>query len=404
MRFVLPRTIKANRGDLASRWALLNTLSNMGFTENIVFAHAKDDIPDHVENVLPYGHLHNIFPSTTGWKKLLKSDIVIWGVGLDMQDDSSLMKLMYLFALFHIYRLLGLEIWVLFQGAGPIDTKIGQYLAKGILKCIEVFVARDRGTLALIDSLSTAPKFHLGHDAIFLPDLEKDLEGLSLQENDMLDKWVAGNDFLVGFNIRQWFHFSSSLLPYKFSKERYRTRSEAKMQELMRAANRTIEFLRAKYNAKILLISAYQPEIEPWEDDLQWLQIIKKDFANDDNVILVDSYLSMPAYYQLMSRLGLVVGMRLHTTLVALRFGVPAINLSYTLKGESILSHLGLPNLAINLETYIKNPDYLNERISLIRDDLDEVRKNIRHSVEASVQTNASILKKLLSKISSSEN
>ncbi len=403
MRFVLPRTIKANRGDLASRWALLNTLSDMGFTDNVVFAHTKDDVPDHVKNVLPYGYLHNVFPSLQGWKNLLKSDIVIWGVGLDMQDDSSLMKLMYLFVIFRIYRILGLEIWMLFQGAGPLDTRVGQYLAKGILKCAKVFVARDRETLALVESLTTKPKFHLGHDAIFLPELEKDLKSFSLQENDMLDQWVGCNDFLVGFNIRQWFHFSSSLLPYKFSKERYKTRSESKMQELIGAVNSTLRFLRAKYNAKILLISAYQPKIEPWEDDLQWLQIIKKDFIADDDVVLVDSYLSMPAYYQLMSRLNLIVGMRLHTTLVALRFGVPAINLSYTLKGESILSHLGLSNLALDLNTYIKNPDCLNEKISLITDDLDNVRKDISCSVTSSVQANARILQQLLSNISSSE-
>lgn len=396
-RFVLPRTIKANRGDLASRWSLLDALSRKGINDSIVFVRTTEDVPKHVKNSILYGYLHNAFPSIKGWKELCKSDVVLWGVGLDMQDDSSLMKLIYLLVLFRLYRLLDLEIWVLFQGAGPIETKPGRYLAKQVLKCVSVFAARDTKTLALVKSLSPQSTTYLGHDAIFFAGLEDNLEEVS----DTEQRWLSGlfkeEAMFVGFNIRQWFHFSSSILPYQFSKQQYQTRSQRKMQELLIASCKTIRFLRDEYDANVLLISAYQPEIEPWEDDLQWLELLKRNFLNDDNVVLIDKSLSMPAYYKLMSHLDLAVGMRLHTALIALRLEVPAINVSYTLKGESILSHLGLPEYALGLNSYIENPTILQEKISAVLENWESVREDVSNAALSAINLNESVLDQILS-------
>jgi polysaccharide pyruvyl transferase WcaK-like protein len=225
MRFILPRTIKANRGDLASRWALISTLSQKGFTDTTVFIHAADDAPQNIQNLIPYGPFYNALPPLEGWKSLLKSDVVIWGVGLDIQDDASLMKLLYLFVFFRLYRLLGLEIWVLFQGAGPLERKAGRALAKGVLKCVSVFVARDPKTLSLINSLKKKTDLRLGHDAIFLPGLEKDLAEVSKVEKEIIDKWFGnqGAQLYVGFNIRQCFIFHPASCHINFLKTVIRT-------------------------------------------------------------------------------------------------------------------------------------------------------------------------------------
>ncbi|MBT3320876.1 MAG: hypothetical protein HN392_01185 [Anaerolineae bacterium] len=398
MKFVLPRVIKANRGDLASRWALLNSLSKTGVNECFVFSQFKEEIPHHIVDFIPYGPLRNIFPTLKGWKALLKSDVLIWGVGLDIQDDSSLMKLIYLWAIFRLYRLLGLEIWNLFQGAGPIISPQGRFLTRQILKQITVFVARDPQSLDLIRSLSTKPKTYLGRDAIFLSGIENNPDKINKVEKKWLDTLYINGLLTVGFNIRQWFHFSSSILPYQFSKKQYLSRSESKMEELLDAARQTVRFLRTKYNIRVLLLSAYQPDIVPWEDDTPWLQSIKNNFKDDDNVILVDQAISLPAYYQLMSRLDLVIGMRLHTTLIALRLGVPSINLSYTLKGEAILNHLELSEYAVNLEKFIATPDILKSKIAFLLENSLSERKRIEKAVENAIEENEALLKKILTK------
>lgn len=396
MKFVLPRTIRANRGDLASRWALLRALSRMEIEDYVVFAQFSEDIPGDIKEFVPYGRLRNAFPTMRGWKALLRSNVVLWGCGLDLQDDSSLMKMLYLLILFRAYRFIGLEIWSIFQGAGPINTKIGIYLARQVVKQVKVFVARDPKTLSLVRSLGGETISYLGHDAIFLPDLESDLLQVHSVDKEHLNNLFSSTTPTIGFNIRQWFHFSSSFLPYQFAKKKYVAQSQQKMQEILDAAIKTVQYLRTEHKARVLLISAYQPGREPWEDDLQWLQLIKKEFESDSEVILVNQTLSMPAYYYLMSCLDLAIGMRLHTTLIALRFGVPSFNISYTIKGQSILEHLGLSDCVLDLEEFMTSPEKLQNSISALLGDPHEVRERVLKATHKAIEENEILLKKLL--------
>ncbi len=397
MKYAFPRVIKANRGDLASRWALLNALNQIEGNDFFVFAHLREDIPPFINDFIPYGPLRNALLTRKGWRALRKSDVVIWGVGLDLQDDSSLMRLSYLLILYTFYRLFGLEIWSLFQGAGPIETPVGRYLARQVLKRVNTFVARDPQSLALVQKLSTESKTktYLGHDAIFFSGLEKELDKVGIEERKWIEEITEDAPLVIAFNIRQWFHFSSSFLPYQFSKEKYRARSENKMQELVNAARQAVRFLNIKYHARVLLISAYQPNIEEWEDDLPWLQAVAEGLEPDDDVILIDRKLTLPAYFLLMSRLDLVIGMRLHTALIALRFGVPAINLSYTLKGGSILSHLGLPEYLLEINDFLKSPENLEDKIASILKNLLKEKEKTSAAAKLAIKKNEKMLRQL---------
>jgi polysaccharide pyruvyl transferase WcaK-like protein len=364
MNSVLPRVILGNRGDLASRWGLLYALQEINIKDVTVFAQSREDIPQLNYQYLPYGKARNLFPTRDGLQAFKQANTILWSVGLDLQDDSSLMKLVYLNIAFWMYRLMGLRVLVLFQGAGPLETGLGRFLANQVLHAVDLFVARDPGTYKLVKSLHPGLDCILGHDAIFMPKLESLLipEG---KESGFL-KAVLPNDGRpqIGFNLRQWFHFASSILPYQFSQKKYLERSKDLMTHLLRSAVYVIQELRK--HASILLISAYQPGSVPWEDDLFWLAQIKAHFQENPDVILVDQPISIPTYFDLMSRLDLVIGMRLHSTLIALRFGVPAINISYTLKGRDIMEHMGLSNNVVKLDEFITNPEIVIQRAKFI--------------------------------------
>jgi len=285
----------------------------------------------------------------------------------------------------------------LFQGAGPITTPAGRLLGRAVLSQVDTFVARDPGTFALIEKLRPHTKCILAHDAIFLPGFEEDLASLPSAEKDSLNRFFTGDPRpAIGINLRQWFHFASSLLPYQFSRRKYLQRSGEQMQELIRSMSGLIASLRTRQRARVLLISAYQPGVRPWEDDLPWLERVKAHFGEDEEVMLVDSALSMPAYFNLMSRLDLMIGMRLHSSLVALRFGVPSINLSYTLKGGDILRHLGLPDSVADLSGFIDSPRAVLEKAEAMLSARDVERMQVRAAVGNAVQTNLSVLKQVL--------
>jgi polysaccharide pyruvyl transferase WcaK-like protein len=394
MKFVLPRVIFGNRGDLASRWGVLNTLSYFDIQDVTVFAQFEHDIPSLDYSHCEYGNLRNFFPNQQGRMALSQSDVVLWAVGLDMQDDSSMAKLVYLWLLFLRYRMMGLKIWCLFQGAGPITTILGRMLVSGILNCVDVFVARDPGTFDLISSVSKKTRLILGQDAIFLHGFETDLDKAKV--NRYSNDQGVSKRLVIGVNIRQWFHFASSILPYEISRDKYRERSTEKMKVLIACFCDTIQHLRQKYDARIMLISAYQPNVVQWEDDLPWLQKIKKEFALDDEVVLLDTALSLPEYFKLMSDLDLMIGMRLHSSLIALRFGVPAINVSYTLKGKDIYSHLGLSDNVLDLTEVISDSQCLIFAADRVLGNIEEERERIKKGVSAAIDANMAILKNLL--------
>jgi polysaccharide pyruvyl transferase WcaK-like protein len=392
MNFILPRVIYGNLGDLASRWGVLRALHQLGVDDVTVFRNLEIDLPALPFCALDYRPFRNLGLDRAARDAFRRADTVLWAVGLDMQDDSSLVRMMYLWVAFRLYRALGLKIICLFQGAGPVTTRAGRVLARGVLSQVDTFVARDPGTYALIEKMNPHPQRVLAHDAIFLPGFEEDLHPF----DDLAPLFNGTEGPLIGVNIRQWFHFASSILPYQFSREKYRQRSEAQMQKLIRSMTELIASLRTRQRARVLLISAYQKDVLPWEDDLPWLERVKANFADDHEVKLVNMAMTMPEYYNLMSRLDLMIGMRLHSSLVALRFGVPSINLSYTLKGGDILRHLGLPDSVADLKGFIESPtDVLTRAESMLANHDAEAAK-VRAAVKKAVEMNMDVIKNLL--------
>lgn len=395
MRFILPRVMSGNRGDLASRWGLLRALYDLGAGDVAVFSRLPEDVPPLPYPRYPYGRARNLILDRAGREALRRADTVLWSVGLDMQDDSSLAKLAYLWLTFRLYRRQGLKIWCLFQGAGPLTTRLGRWLASGALSAVDIFVARDPGTQRLVGGLSKNPRVLLGHDAIFLPGFEQDLQ-TPVAGRDPFDWLKKSPGLLIGLNVRQWFHFTASLLPYEFARRGYLERSREKMKDLIAAMARVVQQLRQRVNARVILLSAYQPGSVPWEDDLPWLAQIKQHFAADGQVTLLDAPISMPDYYRLMGQLDLMIGMRLHSSLVALRFGTPALNLSYTLKGGDIYRHLGLAENVIQLSQAIQTPEQVVEMAEGLLANLPAQRERVNRQVAQAIEVNRALLSGLI--------
>lgn len=398
MKFACPRVIRGNRGDLLSRYGILTALHKMGMVDIVVFCEKDQHIFPLKYPTVGYGHLYNLFPNKEGLQALVQADAVLWTAGLDLQDDSSLVKLLHTLCVFSSYRLLGLKIYVLMQGAGPLTTRWGRTLTRLILNNVDTFIARDRGTLKLLQQLKSRTRLVLGHDGIFLGDFSQATP--SPEEKQYIDKLTAKNNSqpLIGFNLRQWFHFASSILPYQYARKKYQTRSQQKMAEFLQTSILFLKELRRRFDAKILLISMYEPGIEPWEDDLPYLQAVKSGLVEDDNIIVVDKPLSIGAFCNLMAKLDLMVGTRLHSTLAALRFGVPAVNLSYTLKGKDIFMDLGLASNSIDLD------DFFNEFpivLHLVETNLQNTnsRNRMQKIALQTTEFNKGILEQVLRKI-----
>lgn len=132
-----------------------------------------------------------------------------------------------------------------------------------------------------------------------------------------------------------------------------------------------VQKLRDRFNANILLISAYNPGVYSWEDDVHWLEEVKQSFNQDDKVRIVNEPLDMINYLSLMSKIDLAISMRLHTSLTALRFGNPAVNLSYSPKGVNVFRALGLEENAFEINNILfDNLPLWNRVVSILENRL----------------------------------
>ena len=172
----------------------------------------------------------------------------------------------------------------------------------------------------------------------------------------------------------------------KFSRTRRRRRRNSV------ALPGTIREIRRRYNAKIILISAYEFNSSPSNDELSFLLRIKDAFKSDSDVMVADFPLSLQEYLFLVSKLDLMIGTRLHCALAALRMNVPAINLNYTLKGRDIFRDMGLSEYIVELSDYLEKPSLLITKLDLIVRD-NAIREKIRKQVNLAVHENHSLYK-----------
>lgn len=399
MQLISPRVITANRGDLFSRWGILKAMSALTDSPIPVFCLDSRHLPPGDFSPLTYGPLYNAIPPLKGIKALIKSDVVVWTGGLDLQDDSSLIKLLHTLLVFISYRLLGLRIVLVMQGAGPITTSAGRWLTRRVLNRVDVALLRDHGSRELVDSLKSRVRIKACHDGIFLDGFPgAQTPATELEAVNRLTERPDGKPLIV-INLRLWFHLSSGVLPYQFAQNRYRERANASMGKLIESTTNIISALRDQHDARILLVSMYEPGVEPWEDDLPYLQQVKNDsFAADDAVRVLETPLGIPAFYELMQRPDLVIGMRLHATLIALRAGIPALHLAYTLKGPDIYTDLGLEDLVLSLEDFMNEPERL---IAMCNNALADtgLRERVSTAVKAACKENTLVLKEVFEEI-----
>ncbi len=374
MKLVSPRVIKGNRGDLLSRWGILCAVAELGIGPIDVFCSRTVHLPPRIANPVDYGPVYNLIPPFKGWLALIRAKVALWTGGLDLQDDSSLAKLVHTWLVFSIYRLLGLKIICVCQGAGPLDSRAGRFLARAVLNQVAVFMARDKGTFNLATSLKSRTRLIRAHDGIFLPGFEDAGVRVRILE-ELKDQFAPEIDGpLIAINIRMWFHFTGGLMPYHYAQSAYRNRALERMADFENAAAKLVLRLRKELNARVVLVSMYEPGVEEWEDDATWLASLKSRFADDPAVVRCEKDLTIPEFFAMMSCFDLVIGTRLHSTLSALRGGVKAIHLAYTLKGRDIFASLRLDEFAVDLERFMESPDQVFDlaRTTIERRDLND--------------------------------
>jgi polysaccharide pyruvyl transferase WcaK-like protein len=370
VRIFLVRPIEPNRGDILSRYGLMKRLAGINPSPDVVVLSDRNpsEMPFLCRVVKP-GPLKDLIPRWSQIRLYRRGDEVWWACGHDFQDDSSLLKLPFLLIKFVFFRIMGLKIRIVAQGAGPIRTLMGRICLRFILSLAKDVSLRDEESLRLIENIAPRErrKLRLSADqALYAADAP-------IPSSASLDD---GCSFTLGVNLRRWFHFDGHWLPYE-----YRIRlgllkqipGNDKMAELTDIMAQILKEKIKHYKIRVLLIPMYPPGVEPWEDDLILLGALRDKIGDTSSVSLLTEDLPPEDFLKTFQSIDAMIGMRLHSTIAATVFGKPAIHLSYSPKGDSYFKRIGIKRYCLSIESLFNNAG-----VSLLSATLNDVIENHR--------------------------
>ena len=178
-----------NFGDEAILSVLVNKLKEQDHRITIISSDPKYTISKfkHVRTVYTF----NLKDITNA---IYKSDYLISGGGSLLQDTTSLKSLIYYLLIIFIAQILGKKVIIFAQGIGPINSKIGIFLTKLLLKRCNYVSVRDLKSFELLKSWGIESE--LLCDPIFSTKIQDDIEKEEKVAIQLRDFKTMNEDFI----------------------------------------------------------------------------------------------------------------------------------------------------------------------------------------------------------------
>lgn len=250
---------------------------------------------------------------------LPKAKLFISGGGGLFQDTNSPGSTIYYGGQIALARAFGAHPFIFAQGLGPLNSAAGRVATRLAAKLSKDVTVRDKASLAMLTNWKV--KAELTADPVWT------LEETDLPESviKQIDTVRSGKGFTVGLSLRNSHNFSDA-------------RRELLLATLLKALPE---------DASLVLLPLQK------EQDLPQLEPFMKAWqsAGRKALLLDVSTLERPSQWvSLMRQFDLVVAMRLHALIFALKEGVPVMGLTYDAKVEHVLNQFGQPILILPKE------------------------------------------------------
>lgn len=228
---------------------------------------------------------------------LKNADILISGGGSLLQDVTSLKSLIYYLFVIGAALFFKKEVIIFAQGIGPINNFLGRFATKKLLKKCKYITVRDEKSLFRLRGWKLNPE--LVSDPVW---------SLDVKETIPMGR--------VGVQLRSWKDLSQKYL--------------------MTLARNIV----TNFPDKEIYIYSFQDAL-----DLELCRHFEAQLKliNPDIKTQLFNSLTIDETIQSFSNLDYLVGMRYHACLLALKYGVPTLALSYDEKVEKLSKRFGLP-------------------------------------------------------------
>jgi polysaccharide pyruvyl transferase CsaB len=246
-------------------------------------------------------------------RELLSCDLLISGGGSLLQDVTGPRSLPYYISIVALAKALNKPVIFYAQGIGPINRKISQTLMHAIANRVDLITLRDEDSRLLLKQLGvTRPPIKITADPVFA--LEPSEADYKQAEILLQELGLAPEGKKAGVSVRHW----KDLEGYQGN--------------LARVLDQM-----AENDYQIIFIPMDYPR--DGEESRRVARMMKQ------RSFVIDGHLNSGEHIALISRLDLLIGMRLHSLIFAATRGVPFAGISYDPKVDAFLKSFGLEAL-----------------------------------------------------------
>lgn len=241
------------------------------------------------------------------FKILMRTRLYVNGGGSLIQDNTSSRSLYYYLSLIMLAKFTHTKVMIYANGIGPVKNKFNKYVTRVILNMVDVITVRDENSLSELEKLGVhGPKVELTADcALTLESASED------RVNDILR--IEGIDTsvrLIGFSIRQW----GENLNY--------------LDTIAKVADIAYE----EYGLMPVFIAMQR------NNDFKMSEYVVKKMKND--AYIIKGRYSPKEILGIISRVDILIGMRLHALVFASMAAVPCVGVVYEQKVEGFVNYI----------------------------------------------------------------
>ncbi len=249
--------------------------------------------------------------------------LFINGGGNLIQDNTSTRSLMYYLFMIWMAKKRHMKVMLYANGIGPINRRINRRITRYVLNKTDVITLRENSpSKQEIDNLLiTTPKVIITADpaTTIQPSTSEHIDKILLNEG------IESEGPYIGFSIRKWHGLS----------------------KYERVVADTADYIAKTHGLKPVFIPMHYPS------DLAVCERIVSKMSGDANIIR-NKY-SVPETIGIISRMDILVGMRLHALIFAACQGIPIVGLVYEPKVEGFLKSINQPSAG-----HVKDLDFEN--------------------------------------------
>jgi len=273
------------------------------------------------------------------------TNLFISGGGGLLQDSTGKgWSILYYLGLILAAKIVKVPVMIYAQGIGPVNKKINKKLIKWILNKVDLITVRDEPSKELLENLGVVkPSIYVNSDPVFL--LKKKNINNIIDSHPFIQELInSDNRPLIGVSLRE---YKSNGLDSK------------------RIFAQVADYLIENYQAKIIFLPF------KFDEDVHISEEILSLMKNQAEVLKIK--LEPEELFSVLSRLSLVVGVRLHSIIFSSMANIPFIAFNYDPKVKYFVEDLGLSELLLEIDKDISLKN-IQKRIEYIRENNDKIK------------------------------